>query len=113
MIKLLIAIDCDECGLGDTYSSDDTDLAQWQTVACDLAHEAAVAGGWIVLDNLFYCPDCWSLGRPFHYFENDQSSPKSPCSQAANLNCRPRQKGLTPDTMHGIAPEHRQLRTGD
>ncbi len=96
MIKLLIAIDCDECGLGDTYSSEDTDLVQWQTVACDLTHEAAVAGGWTVRDNRFYCPDCWSLGRPSHHSEND---PKSPCSQAANLNCRDRQKGTTPDTM--------------
>lgn len=99
MIKLLIAIDCDECGLADTYSSNDTDLSMWQTVACDLAHVAAVSGGWIVMENRFYCPSCWSLERPSRYFEHNQSSPKSPGSKAANLNCRTRQKGLTPDTV--------------
>ncbi len=48
MIKLLVAIDCDECGFGNTYSSNDTDLANWQTVACDLVHVAAVSGGLLV-----------------------------------------------------------------
>ncbi|MBX9571784.1 MAG: hypothetical protein K2X77_23025, partial [Candidatus Obscuribacterales bacterium] len=97
MIKLIIAIDCDECGLADTYSSEDTDLAEWQTVACDLAHVAAVGGSWISLDSQFYCPDCWSNGRPSRTFTEAQLPPKSWCPQAANLNCQRRQKGLTPD----------------